>query len=436
MSFSLIGRSAGIVVPVLISALFISGCGKSNSQPASNANPSSKPDSDAVTVTTAKAVSRDIPTVIPATGTLVADESSDVAPKVSGKIVSVSANIGQFVRQGAVIARIDDRDARLSLAQSKARLNQAIAGVRQAEVKLGLSPNGKFDTSVIPEVRAAASNYEQAQTELRQAEANEKRYRELVETGDVAMITYEQYRTTRDTARTRANAAKQSLEIAINAAKQNDQAIKTAQTSVESARLDVASAEKAVADTVVYAPFSGFVSQRPTAVGEFVSSSSVIVTLLRTNPIKVQIQVGEADVPYVAIGRGVSLQVDAYKDRSFAGNVTAINPSVDPNSRSAVVEAEIENGSNVLRAGMFATVKITRDGGNTGVFVPKEAVLNDQSTQGQRVFVVIDGIARIRTVQTGTEESGMIQILNGVNAEETVATSSLAQLYEGAKVQF
>ena len=83
---------------------------------------------------------------------------------------------------------------------------------------------------------------------------------------------------------------------------------------------------------------------------------------------------------------------------------------------------------------MFATAKITREGGNLGIFVPKEAVLNDQSTQSQRVFVIVEGIAKLRTVQLGTQENAEYQILSGVNADEMVATNNLAQLYEGAKV--
>ena len=100
----------------------------------------------------------------------------------------------------------------------------------------------------------------------------------------------------------------------------------------------------------------------------------IVATILRTNPIKVLIQVAEADIPYVGIGRGVSVQVDAYKDRKFAGTVIAVNPAVDPVSRSAVVEASVENGDNTLRQGMFATVRINREGGGKAVFVPKTAV--------------------------------------------------------------
>jgi membrane fusion protein (multidrug efflux system) len=134
------------------------------------------------------------------------------------------------------------------------------------------------------------------------------------------------------------------------------------------------------------------------------------------------------------LGRGVSVQVDAYRERSFAGFVTAVNPAIDPSSRAAVVEASIENPDNALRSGMFGTARITKDGGGTGVFVPKSAVYPDPATQAFRAFVIVDGIAKLRTIQLGSEEGDYYQILNGLNPDETVATSNLAELYEGARV--
>ena len=427
----------GIFLGILALFLF-SACGGGGSEQEGRrrANANQENQDAPIVITVDKAVSRDVPSFIPATGSLTANETSDVSSKASGKVVSVSVNVGEFIGQGAVIARLDDRDARLRLREAQAGVTQAIAAVRQAEARLGLSPDGSFNASTIPEVRAAGANYELMLAELRQAEANEKRYRDLVETGDVAMITYEQFRTARDTARARVNSAKQQLEAAINAAKLNNQAIKSAQAAVEASRTQVATAEQAVADTVIRSPFAGFVSSRPVAVGEFVSTSSVVATVLRTNPIKAQLQVAEADVPYVGLGRGVSVEVDAYKDRKFGGTVTAVNPAIDPISRAAIVEATIENGDNALRSGMFATARIVREGGNVGVFVPRSAVFHDQATQSYRVFVIQENIAKLRVVQLGTEENQTIQIITGVNADETVATSNLQQLYEGAKVSF
>ena len=440
--------SSGVFIFFLaILVFFVASCGSSGGAASGNrrggggqgGNANIPPLVDAgpvVNITVAQAVGREVPAFVQSTGSLVADEASNVAPKIAGKIVNVSVNVGQFVGQGAVLAKIDDRDALLRLAEARAGVTQATAAVRQAEARLGLSPNGTFNASTIPEVQAANANYQQALAELRQAEANERRYRDLVETGDVSMQNYENYRTIRDTARARVNAAKEQLEAAANAARQNNQAIRAAQAGVEAARAQVGTAEQAVADTIIRAPFSGFISDRPTAPGEYVTSASVIATLLRTNPIKLQMQVAEADVPSVTIGKGVSLEVEAYKDRKFAGTVTAVNPAVDPNSRAATVEASIENGDNALRPGMFAVARIAKSAGGTGIFVPRSAVVNDQATQSYRVFVIQDNVAKLRVVQLGTEEGEQVQILDGVAADETVAVSNLEQLYEGARVAF
>ncbi len=391
---------------------------------------------EVITVTQAKAESRQVPSFVQTTGSLVADETSDVASKVAGKVTNTMVKVGDFVQQGTVLAKLDEDEAKLRLRTAEAGVVQAQAAVGQAQARLGLSAGGNFEASAIPEVRAANANYEQAVAELRQAEANEKRYRELVETGDVSIQNYENYRTLRDTARARVNNAKQQLEAAANAARQNNQAIKAAQAGVESARTQVATAQQAVADTIIRAPFSGFVSNRAVAVGEYVTSSTPIITLLRTNPLKLQMQVAEADVPGITMGMGVSLEVDAFKDRKFAGTVSAVNPAIDPTSRAATVEASIENSGNLLRSGMFATARIAKQGGGIGIFVPRSAVFNDQTTQSYRVFVIQEGVAKLRVVQIGTEENETILILNGVNADEMVATSNLPQLYEGAKVAF
>ena len=412
-------------------------CGSSaNNGKRGNSNSSEHPQNAAIAITVGKSESRDVASVIQATGSLVANETSDVAPKVAGKIANIGVNVGQFVSAGTVIAKIDDRDARLRLATAQAGVKQAQAGVKQAEARLGLLGGGKFNASSVPEVLVADANYRQALAEQKQAEANEKRYRDLTETGDVAMVAYETYRTARDTARAKSNAAKQLLDAAVNTAKQSNQAIVSARANVESAATQVADAQQAIVDTVVKAPFAGYISNRPAAVGEYVSSASIVATILLTNPIKVQIQVAESDVPHVTLGKGVSLEVDAYKDRKFAGTVSAINPAVDPNSRSAIVEALVENHDSALRTGMFATAKISRDGGGKAIFVPKTAVFNEQTTQSFRVFVIQDGVAKLRVVQLGTEEGDAQEIITGINPDETIATSNLDKLYEGARVSF
>ncbi|MBA2621255.1 MAG: biotin/lipoyl-binding protein, partial [Acidobacteria bacterium] len=222
-----------MIFAALIFAAACSTSGKSDSANRKNGGKQAETSENPIQLTTAKVEAREVAAFIQATGSLTAQETSDVAPKVAGKVVNVSANVGDFVGQGSVIARIDDTDARQRLAQAEAGVKQSIAAVRQAEARLGLAQNGTFAATAIPEVRSAAASYEQAAAELKLAEANEARYRDLVKTGDVAMILYDQYRTTRDTARARLNSAKQAQETAINAARQNNQAIKGAEAAVE-----------------------------------------------------------------------------------------------------------------------------------------------------------------------------------------------------------
>ena len=438
MSFSLreACAAAKVALCLLTLSLLAASCGRSGSK-AESAGPgkSGKKDVSVVAVTTAKALAREVPSYIQSTGSLVADETSDVATEVSGQVISTPVNVGAFVRQGVVIARLNDRDARLRLQQAQAGLRQALAGVRQAEVRLGLTPGGNFDASTIPEVRAAGATYDQALAQLRLAEANEKRYRDLVVTGDVAQSVYDQFRTTRDTARAQVNNARQQLDAAINIARQSNEAIRTAEAQAASARSQVSIAQKAVSDTAIVAPYAGYISNRPIAKGEYVTPSSVIATILRTNPIKLNLLVPEAEAPHINPGMGVSLEVDAYKDRKFAGQVVAVNPAIDPVSRSATIEVSVQNGDNALRSGMFATAQIVRKVGGTAVFVPRSAIFSDQNTQSYRVFVIEGDTAKLRVVQLGSEEGDSVQILAGVNADELLATSNLEQLYEGARVK-
>jgi multidrug efflux pump subunit AcrA (membrane-fusion protein) len=95
----------------------------------------------------------------------------------------------------------------------------------------------------------------------------------------------------------------------------------------------------------------------------------------------------------------------------------------------------VQNPDNALRSGMFATARIARPGGSRAVYVPRAAVLSDQNTQSYRVFVIQNDTAKLRVVQVGTEEGDQIQILSGVEPDETVATGNLQQLFEGARVR-
>lgn len=373
----------------------------------------------AVEVSTAPAVVRSLPRFVEATGSLAADEQTDVAPQVGGRVVSVNVDLGSYVQRGQVLARLDDADARLRVQQLEAQLAQAQSGIRQAEERIGLRPGARFDATRVAEVGAAGAALDLAERQLR-------RYEKLIETGDVSRASYDQQRAQRDQLR-------QQYEAALAQANQSFAGVQTARAAADGARVQLEQARKAVRDVIVYSPISGFVSDRPADVGEYVATSSKIATVVRTNPLRMRIDIPEQAIASVREGQGVSVLTSAYPDRSFAGRVARISPNVSQQSRTLTVEAEVENAEGLLKPGQFATVRIQLPQSDPAVLVPARAVRTDGSTS--RVFVIRDGVAQERLVSLGQTEGDLVEVRGNVAADELVATSNVEQLLDGVQVR-
>jgi len=135
----------------------------------------------------------------------------------------------------------------------------------------------------------------------------------------------------------------------------------------------------------------------------------------------------------VQVGQSVSATTSAWQDRNFSGRVERISPSVSAQSRTLTVEAEIDNSSGALKPGQFATVRILQPRSEPAVLVPARAVTTQAGVS--RVFVIKDGHAQQRIVQTGQTEGDLIEIKNGVAADEQVATKNLEALSDGMAVR-
>jgi multidrug resistance efflux pump len=390
------GRHLAAVV--LVAALITAACGGAKTDGAAAASKEAQVTLDVPTVTTVRAVTRDVTASVQATGGFAAEESSNVAPESPGVILTTLVNVGDFVQQGQVIARLDDRDAKLRLDQALAAQQQAEASVRQAQSKIGLGQNQNFDPSSVPEVLAAKAAYESAQAQARLAAADAQRYANLVESGDVSRSAYDKAKTAVETAEAQANAARQQYEATLNTARQNYGGVETQQASLQGIRAQLALARKAVEDTEIRAPFAGYVSARPVTAGEYVSSTSTIATVVRLTPIKLELQVPENYAPQIKVGLKVEASVPGYPGRVFEGRVKAVNPSVESNSRTFTTEVEFRNADRALKPGMFATARVELPGSQRGIFVPRQAVLTDATTNSSQVFMVRDGKARLAVV--------------------------------------
>ncbi len=372
-----------------------------------------------VEVTTVPAIVRELPRFFEATGSLTGDQQTDVAPSVAGKVVHVGVELGSYVKRGQTIVRLDDVDARLRVQQAQAQLEQTRAALRQAEEKVGVRPGQAFDPNKVPEVANARVALELAEKNLRRSE-------KLIESGDISRSVYDQQKAQRDQ-------LKEQFEAALSLARQNFAAVSTARANVANAQSQLELAKRSLSYANVFSPIDGYITERTADLGEYVSPSNKVATVVRINPLRVRIDIPEQAIPAVSVGQSVSVTTSAWPDRNFSGRIARVSPNVTPTSRTMTVEAEIENSSGALKPGQFATIRILQSRAEPALLVPSRAVRTDSGVS--RVFVIKDGRAQERVVQLGQTEGDLVEIKAGVTADEPVATSNLELLSDGITVR-
>lgn len=393
-------------------------CGGSKGQPNSS-SASASPTPAAIAVSTAPAIMRQLPRFFEASGSLAPNEQSDVAAETSGKVAAVGVDMGSSVRRGQMIVKLDDADFRIKIQQAQAQLDQAKATLRQNEAKIGLRPGQKFNPENVPEVAGAREA-------LDLAEKNLRRYEKLVETGDISRAAYDQQKSQRDQ-------LAEQYQALIHQAQQNYAAVANAQAAVDAALTQVSLAKRNLGYTVVVSPMAGYVSDRPADVGEYVSPQQKVATVVNLNPLRVRIDIPEQAISQIHVGESVSVSVAAYPDRSFSGHVARVSPSVTTASRTLTVEADVENSKAELKPGQFATVRILLPQTEAAVLVPQRSL---RTISGSTyVFVIKNGHAEQRLVQSGQTEGDLVELKSGVAADEVVATSNVDQLSDGVAVR-
>ena len=209
-------------------------------------------------------------------------------------------------------------------------------------------------------------------------------------------------------------------------------AIKNAEANVEQAVSGLELARKRLKDTAIVAPFDGSVRKRLVNIGESVKEKTPLMSLVATQALKLQGEVPERFAPQVDVGHAVRVEVEAYPGRRFAGAITRVSPVVDVESRTFTVEASVPNPGGVIKPGFFAKASIVTGMERNVPFVPEEAVVSFAGIV--KVYVIAQGKAEERRIAVGQRRDGWVEILEGVKAGETVATSGLSQLATGTAV--
>ena len=360
---------------------------------------------DPVAIETVTVESRPIDRFIRVTGSLLADEQAEVSAESGGRVVATPVERGSRVETGTVLVRV-------SPAEASAQLQEAEANAAQIEARLGLQPGSSFDPMVVPDVMNAKASLDLAEAEF-------GRMQTLLEQKVVSQSEFDQRRT-------QVEAARQQYQVAQNSARQSYR-------SLQGARARLALAAKTVADTSVKAPFPGIVAERLVSVGDYVTRGTRVATVVKIDPLRVELTIPEQAVSLVSVGQAVRLTVDAYPGEVFDATVRFVSPSVRADQRALTIEAIAPNRSGRLKPGLFTSASIQQPQSAPALLAPLTAVETISGTS--RVYVIKDGKVEERIVTTGDRVGDRIEITSGISAGDVIASDPRGRLTDGASVE-
>jgi membrane fusion protein, multidrug efflux system len=338
-------------------------------------------------------------------GTLAAVDEVTVSSEAEGRVSRMLADLGDRVRAGQPLIELDREKASYNLEQQKAAHARALAKY------------GAPDISHLPPIEKTP-DVEKAQAELVQAKQAFERAQELHKKQLVPRQTLDD-----------ADAMQRSKQASYDSSLHN---AKNLRADIDASQAAMKLAERQLRDTEIRAPFDGYVQKRLVSLGEFVKVQTPVMSVVRIDPLKVTAEIPEKMAPWIAVGQGVDLHVDAYPDKQLTGKISRISPAVNTSTRAFPFEALVPNSEGLLKPGTFARARIVSDKVDQVLTLTYGAL---QYRYGvNRAFVIDGGRLVARELKTGERLGDRIEIVSGVKAGELVANSDVDKLNDGAKV--
>jgi len=185
--------------------------------------------------------------------------------------------------------------------------------------------------------------------------------------------------------------------------------------------------------TQIRAPISGIVSDRFVKVGNTISANDPVFRVTDMDPLLAYLFVPEREFRKLQAGQTAELLVDAIADKVFKGEILRISPVVDPDTGTFKVTLAVSDENGRLKPGMFGRFQIVFDAHLDALLVPRLAIVEDETEKS--VFVVEDGLAKRRRIETGYSRGESVEILTGLNGDETIITIGQAGLKDGSAVK-
>ena len=212
--------------------------------------------------------------------------------------------------------------------------------------------------------------------------------------------------------------------------------------NLKNAKAQVAQQQAILDKKTLRAPFAGHLGIRAVDLGQYLSAGTTIVTLQALDPVFMDFFVPQQSVDRIRIGAAVTVKIDAFKDETFPGEISAINPKVEASSRNLQIRATLKNPDHKLLPGMYATVDMVSGAPENYITLPQTAIT--YNPYGDTVYVVDDKgagadgkpqlVVRQTFVTTGPTRGDQVAVLKGVSAGQTVVTAGQIKLHNGSPV--
>jgi RND family efflux transporter MFP subunit len=348
---------------------------------------------------------------IQAVGSLYALEESTLSSEVEGRVAEVLADIGDNVREGQPLVRLDPEELQFEVERQRGIVRQV-----RAQLGIGASDPPPSDPKKIASV-------ERAEADLFDADQKYTRAQEMFRDN---LISQQQL----DETASRYQSAKATYTVAL-------QEVDRLKALLVSSEASEKLAEKKLNDSTIRAPFPGAIKRRDAHPGEYLRVQSPVMVLVRTDRLRARLAVPERWAGWVKDGVIIDLHVEAFPGETFHGKISRINPAVAQDSRTFEAEALLVNLDARLKPGFFVQASIPSEKEEKTIFLPENAVNYRYGVY--KVFLLNGNRVSERQIrpagQTEDERGRRFEVAEGLKPGDRVAVAVSGELHDGAVVQ-
>ena len=372
-----------------------------------------------IPVRTALVEKGEVNSFLKVTGVVEANETVRVTSEIMGQAKEVKVKDGEEVNKGDILITLGDEQIKIQVAQAQATLDSIQAS--SDKIKSGARPQ---------EIKQAESALLQAKMNRDSVEENYLRMEKLFSEKAISEQQYEQAKNQYEIADVQYQSAQESYELVIEGAAEED--IKSVEAQVRQTKAALDMAKYQLKNTQITAPISGKVTSIAVSSGEMVAPSVPLLSIIDVSRIFVKVGISEKDISKIKEGQKVSLEIDAFPEEKFRGEVVSKGVAVDQISKTLEVKIEILQSEVDIPVGVFARgdilVKTTQD----ALIIPSSALTRKKDAI--YVYVIEEGIARQKEVVLGIIQDERVEILKGLSEKEEIVVLGNQELQDGLKV--